>query len=99
LQTTPAFPSIADHPVSKMIAHSLSVSICTDNRLVSRTSVTEELERLTKAISVTPAEFRNIVTAGFKGSFFPGGYRRKRSYVRQMLERYDACVSAYIGEI
>lgn len=99
LQTTPAFTSIADHPVRDMIDHALSVSICTDNRLVSRTTVTNELEMLTQAISLTPVDLRNVVTAGFKGSFFVGGYRQKRAYVRQMLERYDACVTKYLGEV
>jgi adenosine deaminase len=98
LQTTPMFSSIADHPVRDMIAHSLSVSICTDNRLVSRTSVTNELALLTNAISIAPADFRNIVTAGFKGSFFAEGYRQKRAYVREALTKYDACVAEYLGE-
>lgn len=97
LQTTPAFQSIADHPIRDMIAHSLSVSVCTDNRLVSRTTVTDELARITEAIPISLAEFRNLITAGFKGSFFAGGYKRKRVYVRHMLERFDACVQQHIG--
>ena len=99
LQTIPHFASIADHPIRDMIAHRLSVSVCTDNRLVSRTSVTDELERITQAIPLSFSEFRNIITAGFKGSFFAGGYRRKRVYVRQMLERFDACVKKHMGEL
>ncbi|MFU8780132.1 MAG: adenosine deaminase family protein [Kiritimatiellia bacterium] len=97
LQTTPTIASIAAHPIRNMIAHSFSVSVCTDNRLVSRTSVTDELERITQAIPLTLQEFRNIIAAGFKGSFFAGGYKRKRVYVRQMLERFEGCVAKHFG--
>lgn len=97
LQTTPSIQSIAEHPIRDMIAHSLSVSVCTDNRLVSRTTVTDELERITQAIPLTLGEFRNVIAAGFKGSFFHAGYRTKRVYVRQMLERFEACVAKHLG--
>lgn len=96
LQTTPAFNSIADHPVRRMIGHDLSVSVCTDNRLVSRTSVSQELERITSAFPVSRTQFRNLITAGFKGAFFAGGYSRKRHYVRRMLECYEACVREHL---
>lgn len=99
LQTTPTFTSIADHPVRRMINHDLSVSICTDNRLVSRTTVSQELERITTAFPISHSQFRNIIVAGFKGGFFPGGYSRKRQYVRRMLECYDACVLKHLNEV
>lgn len=97
LQTIPAFKSIADHPVRRMIGHDLSVSICTDNRLVSRTTVSQELERVASAFPVSRSQFRNMIAAGFKGGFFAGGYSRKRQYVRQMLECYDACVRQHLN--
>ncbi len=96
LQTIPAFGSVAEHPLRKMISHDLSVSVCTDNRLVSRTSVSQELERIVEAIPLSKMQFRNLITAGFKGSFFPGGYSRKRNYVRQMMQRYDACARLHL---
>jgi adenosine deaminase len=89
LQTVPEFESIKDHPLQRMIDSNLSVSICTDNRLVSNTTVTKELEMVVNALTVTPAQFRNIVAAGFKGSFFAGGYKKKRAYVRLMMGLYE----------
>jgi len=88
LQTVPEFETINDHPICRMIENNLSVSICTDNRLVSNTTVSQELERIVGALCLHPAQFRNLVVAGFKGSFFPGGYNRKRAYVRQMMGLY-----------
>lgn len=87
-QTQPRLRNLARHPLRKMIDHSLSVSICTDNRLVSDTTVTAELLIAIRKVGVTRKELRNLVIAGFKGSFFPGTYTEKRRYVRQVLNRY-----------
>jgi adenosine deaminase len=97
LQTIPTITSVADHPLKKMLDANLSVSICTDNRLVSRTSVTRELELVCSSLPVTPAQLRNIILAGFKGSFFHGPYGEKRALVRQVSQRYDALEQQYLG--
>ncbi|MFC1452735.1 adenosine deaminase, partial [Verrucomicrobiota bacterium] len=89
LQTIPAIGSVADHSLSRMLAHSLSVSICTDNRLVSDTSVTRELELVAEHLPVTRRQFRNIIVAGFKGSFLRGSYIQKRAYVRKAIDLYE----------
>ena len=96
LQTIPAIQSVADHPLRKMLEANLSVSINTDNRLVSRTTVTRELELVCNSLPVTPAKLRNIVLAGFKGSFF-GPYGEKRALVRQVINRYEALEKQYLG--
>lgn len=89
LQTTPSIKSVADHPIRQMLEHSLSVSICTDNRLVSNTTVSKELQLVTDQLPITQHQFRNLVAAGFKSSFFPGSYINKRAYVRRVLDRYE----------
>jgi adenosine deaminase len=88
-QTVPSLGSVEDHPLEKMIEHNLSVSICTDNRLVSHTSVTHELELVARSLPVASHQFRNLVLAGFKGSFFPRNYNEKRAYVRRVIEEYE----------
>jgi adenosine deaminase len=88
-QTQPKLRNLGNHPLRKMIDHSLSVSICTDNRLVSNTTVTDELLIAIDKVRLTRKELRNLVIAGFKGSFFPGTYTDKRQYVREVLDRYD----------
>ncbi len=89
-QTIPGFADLSRHPVRQMLKHNLSLTLCTDNRLVSRTSVTHELELLASTIPITRYQFRNAIIAGFKGSFFPGSYNEKRTYVRAVRQRYDA---------
>ena len=97
LQTIPAIATVADHPLRRILDYNLSVSICTDNRLMSRTSVTRELELVCSQLPVTPAKLRNIVLAGFKGSFYPGPYNEKRALVRQVINRYDALEKQMLG--
>ncbi len=89
LQTIPQLQDLSHHPLRQMLEHNLSVTICTDNRLVSNTSVTQEIVRVTEALGISPRQLRNLVVAGFKGSFFPGSYNEKRFYVRQVLDMYD----------
>ncbi len=88
LQTIPSISSIKEHPISKMLDRNLSVSICTDNRLVSHTTITREYELAVEELSITPHQFRNIVISGFKGAFY-GDYNHKRDYVRKVINQYD----------
>lgn len=88
-QTLPRMRNLANHPLRQMLDHELSVSICTDNRLMSNTSVTHELRLAIDKLKMTPRELRNVVIAGFKGSFFPGTYSEKRDFVRQVIDRYE----------
>ena len=88
-QTLPKMRDLSRHPLRQMLDHELSVSICTDNRLMSNTSVTNELRLAIDKVKMTPRELRNVVIAGFKGSFYPGSYREKRQFVRQVIDRYE----------
>ncbi len=97
LQTTPSIRSVADHPVRQMIERGLSVTICTDNRLVSGTTVTRELERIVEGIPLTRRQFRNLVIAGFKGAFLPIPYVEKRAFVRAVIDRYERLEQEWLG--
>ncbi len=88
-QTQSKLRNFARHPLRQMLDHNLSVSICTDNRLVSNTTVTDELLIAINKVNLTQKELSHIIAAGFKASFFPGTYTEKRKYVRQALDRYE----------
>ena len=98
-QTLPKMRDLSRHPLRQMLDHELSVSICTDNRLVSNTSVTNELRLAIDKLKMTPRELRNVVIAGFKGSFFPGSYREKRHFVRQVIDRYESLAHELPAEV
>jgi adenosine deaminase len=89
LQTIPDIKDVSQHPLRKMLEHNLSVTICTDNRLVSSTTVSDEFIKVVESLDISLGQLKNLVVAGFKGSFFPGSYREKRSYVRKALNRYE----------
>jgi len=96
LQTIPSIKSIAAHPIKKMIDYGLSVSICTDNRLISNTTVSREMELVVKHAGLTREQLRKLVVAGFKGSFFPGSHNDKRLFVSAVLKRFRVLESQMI---
>lgn len=89
LQTNPGIGRLGDHALRKMIDGRLSVALCTDNRLVSHTSMSREIRLAVDECGVTPRELRDIVIHSFKRSFHPGSYLEKRAYVRQTIDYYD----------
>ena len=89
LQTMPNLRGVENHPFGRMVRDQLSVTLCTDNRLVSLTTVTKEIQEAVQAFDLTPKELRNLTFHGFKRSFYPGTYREKRGYVRQIIDFYD----------
>jgi adenosine deaminase len=86
-------PELADdlhrHPFREMRKRRLSTTFCTDNRLVSHTTVSHEVARAIEAFKLSPREVRDILLYGFKRSFFPGTYLEKRTYVRQVIDFGD----------
>jgi adenosine deaminase len=89
LQTIPEMRTLAEHPVRHMIEHCLSVAICTDNRLVSHTSTTDELWRVVEELHLGRRELHRLVLAGFKGAFYPGSYADKRAFVARAAGRIE----------
>jgi adenosine deaminase len=95
LQTNPAIGSAKDHALRKMLDRRISVTLCTDNRLVSHTTVSNEIRVAVDNLGVTHRQLRDIIIHGFKRSFFPGSYQEKRAYVRHAIDTYDAVMSRF----
>ena len=89
LQTCPDLKTIRDHSLGQMLDINLSVCICTDNRLVSNTTVTRELELAIEGFDIGPKQLKNILIYGFKRSFFYRSYPEKRQYVRRITNHYE----------
>ena len=88
-QTNPGLVDISKHSLKDMLKNNLSVTLCTDNRLVSQTTVSDEIELAIKNFDITPVTLRNIMIYGFKRSFFHGTYVEKRNYVRGVIDYYE----------
>jgi adenosine deaminase len=91
-------PELADdlrrHPFVEMRRRRLSTTFCTDNRLVSDTTVSHEIARAIEAFGLSAREVRDILIYGFKRSFYPGTYLEKRRYVREVIDYAGRVLSA-----
>ena len=74
-------------------------SACPDNRTVSNTTVTRELSLAVKHLGLNRHDLKSIIIYGFKRSFFPGSYQRKRAYVRQVIDFYEAVELKHFGDV
>jgi adenosine deaminase len=92
LQTITALKHIKYHTFKKMMQHELSTSICTDNRTVSKTTVTDEILLALENFNLRPKKLKDLIVYGFKRSFFPNSYSVKRDYVRQCIDYYEKVV-------
>ena len=97
LQTNPKIKSIASHAFRKMRKGNLSTTFCTDNRLVSSTTVTDELHLAANAFQLEQRELKDIIIYGFKRSFFPGSYSDKRDYVRGVIDHFERVEKEFYG--
>ncbi|MCB9554899.1 MAG: adenosine deaminase family protein [Deltaproteobacteria bacterium] len=97
LQTNPKLQGLADHPYSLMRAARLSCTFCTDNRTVSDTTVTKELQRAVSELDLSLEDLRRSIIYGFKRSFFPGTYLEKRRYVRRIIDYYQQVETQQFG--
>ena len=96
LQTNPSVKNLKTHPFRRMLESNMSTTICTDNRTVSKTTVTQEILRALEHFPLDRRSLRNTVIHGFKRSFFPGSYKRKRQYVRQCIDYYETVMEGII---
>ncbi len=89
-QTVPELAAdLSKHPFAEMRKRKLSTTFCTDNRLVSNTTVSREIGRAVRPSISASAKSATRIIYGFKRSFFPGSYLEKRQYVRQVIDYAD----------
>ena len=89
LQTNPTLIDIKNHPFKKMLENRMSVSLCTDNRLVSNTTVSREYRLAVDNFDIPLKLLKDIVAYGFKRCFYPGHYVQKRSYAKKSMQFFD----------
>lgn len=97
-QTVPALAGdLSGHPFGEMVRRRLSTTLCTDNRLVSNTTVSREVRLAAETFGIDRKNLHDILTYGFKRSFWPGPYLEKREYVRQVLDVMSRVMAAHEG--
>ena len=94
---TRAVRSLQEHPIGRYMAEGLRVTLNTDNRLVSSTTVTREYALAVEAFDLELDEVLGLVLNGFKAAFLP--LEEKRHLVEQTLAEFDALGARFSGEI
>ena len=81
---TGAVPSLASHPLKLYLDLGLRVTINTDNRLVTDTTVSKELWLCHSEMVMPLADIKSVILSGFKSSFLP--FHIKQSYLRHVAQ-------------
>jgi len=87
---TGAVKDLASHPLKLYFDLGLRVTINTDNRLITDTSVSKELSLVHREMRVPFSDIKAMILAGFKSSFQP--FHEKQAMLRRVsaeLDRYD----------
>ncbi len=69
--------SIEVHPFKKYFDEDIRVTLNTDNRLISNTTLTDEYLLAVETFNLTKQDLRTIIINGFKGAFLPHNERKK----------------------
>ena len=75
--------SLDDHPFRFYFDYKLRVPLNTDNRLISNTTVTDELLLAANQFNLTLDEIKDIIIYGFKSAFLP--YHDKKKMLEDAL--------------
>lgn len=97
MQTAPELHKLENHPFKQMMENRLSCTICTDNRTVSNTTVTDEILKAVNSFDLTFGQLKNIIAYGFKRSFYPHDYKSKRAFVKQNLDYFEKLIAEDTG--
>ena len=73
---TGAIQTLADHPFRQLLDLEVRAPLCTDNRMVSDVTLTDEYRLAWEHFKLTPKEIRKTVLYGFKAAFI--SYERRR---------------------
>ena len=94
---TKAIPDFQSHPIRQFMAEGLRVTLNTDNRLVSGTTVTNEYRLAVENYNLNEDEVLSLVMSGFKSAFLP--LREKSDLVNQVLAEFASLGAEFSGEI
>lgn len=84
---TKAVESLESHPIKFYFQLGLRVTINTDNRLMTDTTVSKEMWLAHQHFGFTLADFKEITIAGFKSAFLP--FRKKQALLESVVRELD----------
>lgn len=84
---TQSVPNYERHPIRFYYDYNVRVTINTDNRLVSDTTLTREYELAHKYYGFNIDDFKEIIINGFKSSFLP--YRERKIMIQEVIDELE----------
>jgi adenosine deaminase len=84
---TNAVESFADHPIRKYMDRGVRITLNTDNRTVSDTTITEEYYRAVEHYNLSLADIRTLMINGFKSSFL--SYDEKSEILQEAIDETE----------
>jgi len=94
---TGAVKTLSAHPLKLYHDLGLRVTVNTDNRLITDTTVSRELWLCHTQLGLEPADIRRIVLNGFKAAFLP--FHVKQAHLRRVAPVLDAFVRDPLGDM
>ena len=85
---TGAVRDLASHPIKLYYDLGLRVTVNTDNRLITDTSVSKELWLCHTQMGMTIPEIKRLILNGFKAAFLP--FHQKQSFLRRIARELAA---------
>jgi adenosine deaminase len=83
---TGSVKSLKEHPLKKFLAAGLRVSINTDNRLCSDTTITKEIMTMVQEVDLNLDDIQRLLQNGFKSAFLP--YEKRGSLLKSFNEAW-----------
>ena len=80
--------SLKEHPFKYYYEQGIRVTLNTDNRLVSNTTLSEEYLRARETFGLSLNDFRDIIINGFKSAFM--SHQERRDMIRSVVEELEA---------
>ena len=84
---TKSILSLDKHPFPEYFKKHLRVTLNTDNRLISNTTLTDEYLTAIKYYKLNPHDIRTIIINGFKSAFLP--HLERRVLIKKILDELE----------
>jgi len=90
---TGAVNDLASHPFKFYLDFGIRVTVNTDNRLITNTTVTKELGVLARQFGLNLKDIRNILVGGFKSAFLT--FHDRAQLVRRVQHEMDEVIARF----
>ncbi len=94
---TRAIPNMQSHPIRNYLEDGLRVTLNTDNRLISGTTVTNEFALAVVHFDLSEDQVLSLVMNGFKSAFLP--LDEKVRLIENAIDEFEALGARFSGEI